>query len=205
MFFHTIKQKIAKFMQRMFCRHDYTITALSGRHVSYRCVKCGKELCLTQSLAPKEMLSWGYGWYHGGPEDGVLDLLIHQPIYKNNEVHIPMNCVYVVSLLEKMDAVPYKDGHGGRIDFGDVKILSFCFEKDKAEDTVLYRIDSGLRDIYPFACIECYADGFTPYNFKEKIRFFRQCSPKTDGAKYEEFSPAFAAGKTISTVAVGIS
>lgn len=30
MFFHTIKQKIAKFMQRMFCRHDYSVTSVGA-------------------------------------------------------------------------------------------------------------------------------------------------------------------------------
>lgn len=205
MFFRRLKQSIGRFLQRCFCQHDYAISGLSGAHISYRCVKCGKEICLPQSQAPKELLSWGYSWYHGAIEDETMDLLIHQYIHKNNEIHVPMSRVYVVSLMEKMEFQTYRDGHGGKMDFGDVKILSFHFEKDKAEDAVLYRIDSGLRNIYPFACIECYGEGATPYNFREKIRFFRQCPSKKDGAKYEEFTPAFAAGKTISTVAVGIS
>lgn len=130
--FDKVKKSVEVSIKRCVCDHDYSIKSLSGSTVSFKCVKCGKEIHLHQSRAPLELLTWGYSWYHGKTPDGeTMDLLLHQRIAKNNEVMVPMRKVYVVSLLEKLDVVPYKDGHGSRIDLGDIRVVGIGFEEEK--------------------------------------------------------------------------
>ena len=189
-------------IQQHCCDHDYTIIGMSGAHVSFRCVKCQKEIYLPISMAPKELLKWGYSWYHGDTQDGVLELLINQPIQKNNELKIPMRCTYIVSLLEKLDVAEYEDGHGRRVDFGDIHVRGMYFERNKAEDALEYNVANILKERYPFACIECFGEG--NQNCRERIRFFKQEDQK-NGAGYVEFVPESAAVNNIRTVAMGIS
>lgn len=194
-----LKNAVKQSVERACCDHDYSIKSLSGSTVSFKCVKCGKEVYLHQSRAPLELLMWGYGWYHGEKPDGeTMDLLLHQRIAKNNEVMVPMRKVYVVSLLEKLDVVPYKDGHGSHVDLGDIRVVGIGFEEQKVEDILRSATTDELMKLYPYAAAECYAEGVR--NRKEKIRFFHKGD--TDRF-YKEFEPDLSVRTEVTCIMQG--
>lgn len=194
-----LKRAVKQFIKKACCDHDYSIKSLSGSTISFKCVKCGKRIHLHQSRAPLELLTWGYSWYHGGTPDGeTMDLLLHQRIAKNNEVMVPMRKVYVISLLEKLDVIPYKDGHGSRIDLGDIRVVGIGFEEEKIEDVLRNATTDELMKLYPYAAAECYAEGVR--NRKEKIRFFHKGD--TDRF-YKEFEPSLVVKAEVTCIVQG--
>lgn len=197
--FDKVKKWVEVSIKRCVCDHDYSIKSLSGATVSFKCVKCGKEIHLHQSRAPLELLTWGYRWYHGETPDGeTMDLLLHQRIAKNNEVMVPMRKVYVVSLLEKLDVVPYKDGHGSHVDLGDIRVVGIGFEERKIEDILRSATTDELMKLYPYAAVECYAEGVR--NRKEKIRFFHKGE---NDRFYKEFEPNLVVKTEVTCIMQG--